>query len=182
MLVLIVEPGKTPEPKEISDSLQEMQAIVGGTIQAIYPFPEKVALVCNDDGKVLRLPYNRCLRDERGIAYDVICGTFFVCGISGDDFISLTQAQVGRYMDCFRMPEMFIGMGEQIICMPWRDDPDCWYRPKSKRRTAEMTGPIYTVFPSDPNEIPQDFDTYYEAREYGEKHFGSGKYTIESPI
>ena len=38
MRVLVVEPERRPEAKEIDDSLKEMQGIVGGYIQSIYPF------------------------------------------------------------------------------------------------------------------------------------------------
>ena len=38
-----------------------------------------------------------------------------------------------------------------------------------------------TVFPNDPDEMPQDFSSYEEAEEYGENKFGKGAYTIESP-
>ena len=69
MRILLVEPGKTPILKEIDGSLKSMQEIVGGTIQALYPFEEPVALICNDDGKLLGLPLNRGLRDEEGRIY-----------------------------------------------------------------------------------------------------------------
>ena len=55
MRILLVEPGKRPVLKEIDGSLKSMQEIVGGTIQAIYPFEEPVALICNDEGKLLGL-------------------------------------------------------------------------------------------------------------------------------
>ena len=42
-------------------------------------------------------------------------------------------------------------------------------------------GLFYTVFPNSKDEMPQDFDSYDEAREYGEAMFGSGNYTIECP-
>ena len=74
MQILVVEPGKTPVITEIGGSLNEMQKIVGGTIQAVYPFPEEVALVCNDEGKFLWLPMNIGLRDERGSMYDIVYG------------------------------------------------------------------------------------------------------------
>lgn len=48
MLILVVEPGKVPEIKDISGNLKEMQSIVGGYIQAIYPFPG-IALVVSAD-------------------------------------------------------------------------------------------------------------------------------------
>lgn len=38
-----------------------------------------------------------------------------------------------------------------------------------------------TVFPNDPNEMPQDFPTYQAAKEYGDDMFGEGNYTIETP-
>lgn len=39
---------------------------------------------------------------------------------------------------------------------------------------------IYTVFPNDPNEMPQDFETKREAIEYGDEWLGKGNYTIEA--
>lgn len=72
MRILLVEPGKTPVLKEIDGSLKSMQEIVGGTIQVLYPFAEPVALVCNDEGKLLGLPLNRALRDEKGRIYDIV--------------------------------------------------------------------------------------------------------------
>lgn len=41
MKVLVVEPMKECYTKEIN-GLEEMQALVGGYIQAIYPFPDTV--------------------------------------------------------------------------------------------------------------------------------------------
>ena len=58
MNVLVVEPGTLPYEKEIN-SLQEMQELVGGLIDAIYPYDDPVALVCNDEGLLLGLPFNR---------------------------------------------------------------------------------------------------------------------------
>lgn len=93
MRILLVEPGKRPVLKEIDGSLKSMQEIVGGTIQVLYPFEEPVALICNDEGKLLGLPLNRALRDEEGRIYDVIAGTFFLCGApdNGGLFQSLTE-------------------------------------------------------------------------------------------
>lgn len=47
MQVVIVEPKKKPMVQNIDDRLEAMQEIVGGTIQAIYPFAEPIALICN---------------------------------------------------------------------------------------------------------------------------------------
>lgn len=76
--VLVVEPGKPPAAREIDKSLESMQRLVGGYIQAVYPFDDPVALICNEEGKLLGLPMNRTLRDERGVPYDIVCGTVFL--------------------------------------------------------------------------------------------------------
>ena len=59
MRVLLVEPGKEPRVCELPDTLEAMQKAVGGAIQAVYPFAEPVALICNDEGKLAGLPLNR---------------------------------------------------------------------------------------------------------------------------
>ncbi|MDR3765702.1 MAG: DUF3846 domain-containing protein [Butyricicoccus sp.] len=121
MFILVVEPGKEPETREISGDLGAMQEIVGGMIQAIYPFPgEEIALVCNEEGMLLGLPPNRGLWDESGALYDIVCGTFFLCGAPADSetFASLTDEQIKRLEHRFHTPEMFVGMGGRIVCLP----------------------------------------------------------------
>jgi len=124
MRILVVEPERRPEVKEVNDSLESMQSIVGGLIQPIYPFEDSVALVCNDEGKLLDLPANRGLRDEAGQIYDIVFGTFFLCGApaDSDSFTSLTQEQIERYQERFRTPEMFWGMDGRIVCLPLEVD------------------------------------------------------------
>ena len=50
MRILVIEPERRPEVREIEDSLTTMQQIVGGLIQPIY-LDDSVALVCNDGGR-----------------------------------------------------------------------------------------------------------------------------------
>ena len=124
MRILVVEPERRPEVKEIDGSLKTMHGIVGGYIQAIYPFNDSVALVANDDGKFMNLPANRGLRDQNGRIYDIVCGTFFICGAPADSdhFISLTPEQIERYRERFHTPEMFWGMDGRIVCLPMEVD------------------------------------------------------------
>ena len=65
MNVLVVEPGYLPYEKEIN-GLEEMQAVVGSWIEAIYPYEEEVAIVCNEEGLIngLQRPWRlrRCVR------------------------------------------------------------------------------------------------------------------------
>lgn len=97
MKVLVVEPMKPCEAREIPDTLEAMQAIVGGGIEATYPFAEPVAVICNAEGKGLNLPYNRPLMDESGLPYDIVCGTFFLARVEGEHFASLTEEQLQKY-------------------------------------------------------------------------------------
>lgn len=110
MVILLVEPGKAPRRAEIDSSLQSMQELVGGTIQAVYPFEESVALICNDEGKMIGLPLNRCLRNEDGEVYDIIAGTFFLCNAPADseNFESLSERQVLYYTTQFRYAEIYL--------------------------------------------------------------------------
>ena len=98
---LVVEPMQPCRVQEIPDTLEAMQKIVGGDIEAVYPFSESVAVVCNAEGKGLDLPYNRPLTDENGLPYDILCGTFFIAGISGEHFVSLTDEQIQRYKELY---------------------------------------------------------------------------------
>lgn len=109
MRILLVEPGRVPRPAEIGDSLEDMQTVVGGHIQAVYPFEEPVALICNEEGKCLSLPLNRVLRLDSGEIYDVIAGTFFLCAAppDSDRFASLTEEQIARYAERFHAIERF---------------------------------------------------------------------------
>ena len=109
--VLIVKPSEAPYAAEIPSTLESLQSQVGGLIQALYPFEDAAAIICNDDGKLLGLPLNRPLFDEDGNIYDVIAGTFLVVGLTEDDFGSLTEEQVEKYTKMFRRcfcPEMIL--------------------------------------------------------------------------
>ena len=64
--VLKIAPGQHPQQVEIDNDLKALQQAVGGSIDAVYPFADPVAIICNDEGKLMGLPLNRALRDEDG--------------------------------------------------------------------------------------------------------------------
>ena len=120
MRILVVEPGKKPEVRDIDGSLKSMQEIVGGTIEAIYPWDDPVALICNDEGKLLGLPLNRALVDEdSGHVWDVVAGTFFLCGIpsDSDSFVSLSCEQLQKYQTLFSCPETILQINGQLVIL-----------------------------------------------------------------
>lgn len=118
MTVLAVQPGKAPEKKELNSTLESMQDFVDGTIQAIYPFEDAVAIVCNDEGKLNGMKYNRALRSETGDVIDILCGPFFVCGLGEEDFASLTEEQLETYRKVFAHPEVFLAVDGNLIVLP----------------------------------------------------------------
>ena len=97
--VLKIAPGQYPQQVEIDNDLKALQQAVGGSIGASYPFEDPVAIVYNDDGKLMGLPLNRALRDENGEMYDAVAGTFLVVGLGEEDFACLTSLQrSSRYL------------------------------------------------------------------------------------
>ena len=99
LTVLVVEPMKRPYAAQVPDRLEDLQALVGGDIEVVYPFDEPVALVCHSEGKLQGLPVNRALTDPQGMPYDIVCGTFFLAGVGEENFTSLTGEQLIRYQE-----------------------------------------------------------------------------------
>lgn len=121
MIILKVEPGKVPQRMEITGDLTSMQQVVGGNIQAVYPFQDlPFALVCHEEGKLIGLPLNRALRDDAGEMYDVIAGTFFLCGAPPEEetFTGLSEEQLQIAERRFHTPELFLRMNGRLIPIP----------------------------------------------------------------
>ena len=118
MTVLVVEPMKEPYVKEIDPDLHSLQAEVGGDIGATYPYSDPVALVCNDEGKLIGLDLNRGLRDENGEIYDIVAGTFLVVGLGEEDFASLSPELIQKYTEQFKTPERFMQINGNIVVLP----------------------------------------------------------------
>lgn len=105
--VLVVEADKHPYAVTIPDTLEAKQEMVGGYIEAVYPFDDNICCICNEEGKLWGLPPNRMLWDEQGEPYDVLNGTFLVAGLGDEDFASLTPEEMDKYTERFWNPEFF---------------------------------------------------------------------------
>lgn len=92
--VLVFEPGKDGEVREIEDSLQAMQGLVGGYIEQVFipglttPGTERPRLVaiCDEEGAL-----KNSLPNRWGLV-----GTFFVVKQDGSDYTSLSQRDVAE--------------------------------------------------------------------------------------
>ena len=119
--VLVIEPHKKPYLKEIIPELNVLQDEVDGYIQAIYPWKEPVAIICDDEAKLKGKQLNRALRDENGQIYDVVAGTFLIVGLSNDDFDSLDADLVHQFTEKFEVPEIFIRTEDKIVVIPMKE-------------------------------------------------------------
>lgn len=112
--VLYVEPNKPPRTIKIDNSLEAMQALVGGNIEAVHPFLDDVALVCNEEGIIMKLPLNRAICNE--YYNGIICGSFFICYTppESEEFLSLPSDLEKKYSEMFKYPERFINTASGI--------------------------------------------------------------------
>lgn len=109
MKVLIVEPGKHPYEAEIDSSLESLQKTVGGYIEAIYPFEDMVALISDEEAKLESdTQWNRILGG------DIIKGTFFLCGIEGENFCDLPDDLMEKYKKYFWVTPYSVGRCHEV--------------------------------------------------------------------
>ena len=135
--MLLVEPNEHPKVIEAKTGLEDLQQLVGGFIEVVYPFEDPVGLIVNEEGKINGLPLNRALRDENNEVYDVIAGSFLVTGLTEDSFGSLTPEQVGKFEELFHQPEAFVKMGRSIMAIPI---PEESLQPREAVKAAEEIG------------------------------------------
>ncbi len=126
MNVLVVEPGYLPYEKVIPDTLNSdehlraLQEIVGGFIEAIYPYEEEVAIVCNEEGLINGLPFNRSVPG----GYGGVFGTFFICGLGEEDFCSLPPKLMERFKKEFKNSEILLGFdGNEAVTLKVSSQP-----------------------------------------------------------
>ena len=121
--VLLVEPNKYPKMIEIDDTLEAMQAVVGGDIEEYMPFEDEVAIICNEEGKVNGLTPNRAVYEENSREMlDIICGKFFVAyaPFEAERFQSLPPDLAEKYREKFKFPERFMRVNNEIVAVPFK--------------------------------------------------------------
>ncbi len=64
---------------------------------------DDAVIISNEEGKLIGLPFNRLIKLDDGIPYDVIAGTFFLCRAPWDseDFESLSDTQIEVYSQMY---------------------------------------------------------------------------------
>ena len=77
-----------------------MQKTVGGYIQAVFPWDDPVALVCDEEGLLKQSEFNRIVAPEVAIF-----GTFFLCGLGEEDFSDLPNDLMEKYSKLLHEPQ-----------------------------------------------------------------------------
>ena len=95
MRVLVVEPMKLCRIQEIPNTQEAMGQVVGGRIESFSY--QREAIISNEQSKLLDLPLNRPLYDGSGTQIDMLRGTFFIAGVDGEHFTSLTDDQIQHF-------------------------------------------------------------------------------------
>ena len=126
--VIYCEAGHKARIAEVDNNLGAFQGLVGGWIEEYIPFDDDVAIVCNEEGKMLGLPLNRGIKDEEGHLLDIIAGDFFICyaPVDSERFLSLPPDLEKKYSEKFEKPEQFFSSEKGIVCVP--------YEPKSPEK------------------------------------------------
>ena len=88
MIVLYKAPGCAPEPRDIPNTLEELQAAVGGYIET-FTFASDAVVICNEEGRLQGLPHNCTL-----LGVDFV-GPILIVGRAGDEFTDLDPDVMG---------------------------------------------------------------------------------------
>ena len=123
--VLIVEPGKAPRTARVKNTEDAFSEIVGGPIARYAAKPASlVLLIANENAEREDLPPNRRIPLHSGVAggENYLCGTFLVCAVAGNNYVSLTSGQQAEYMRYFADPGEFVVVedrdGRSVCCSP----------------------------------------------------------------
>lgn len=73
-----------PYVTNVSDTLENLQRIVGGYIETAMVFSDAV-VICNEEGRLLGLPENQSL------FLSDFCGDCLICGVDGENFADLPE-------------------------------------------------------------------------------------------
>jgi hypothetical protein len=99
--VVYVEPDEPAYAAEVEHTLDGEQRAVGGMIECIYCHDDNTCVVANEEAKLIGMEGNRRFGDGNSI----IAGPFFVVGLEGDGFRSLTEEEEAKYLEKYAEPE-----------------------------------------------------------------------------
>ena len=88
--VMVYEPGKPGDLREVPNTLESLQAIVGGYIEQHHDSASGAYVYCDEDGEF------KVLQPNRQFGAWKVAGTAFLCAVRDNQEASLTDEQVTR--------------------------------------------------------------------------------------
>lgn len=98
---LYITPHHTPIELNLEvNEYKVLRDAVMGTIEITRPFDDNIAIVGNDEAKLINMEGNR------RVGTGIYAGPMLIVGDNGsEDFVALSQEQADRYMERFAEPE-----------------------------------------------------------------------------
>lgn len=98
------EPHKEAVLTELNDDLKSLQKAVDGYIELVYPFEMEVAILCNEEGKLIPLEFSRPILDDDNNILDLIAGTCYIVGVTPDGYRDLTYNEIKYFLKYYQYP------------------------------------------------------------------------------
>ena len=107
MKAIIIKPGKFARIEDIDPTYTELRTLVGGNIEMTYPFEDEyLAVISNEESKLLDLPPNRAVRRNDGSVADIYCGTMVVVALAPEgEYRDLTKREAKTVLQMWGTPE-----------------------------------------------------------------------------
>ena len=110
---IILKPGKFARITEIDPTYKNLSSLVGGRLEMTYPFEDEyLAVISNEEAKLLDLPPNRASRRTDGTVADIYCGTMVVVALAPEgEYRDLTRAEAKMVLRVWGKPDEHIRWG-----------------------------------------------------------------------
>ena len=104
---IVIKPGKFAREEDLDLSYHSLRTLVGGNIEMTYPFEDEyLAVISNEEAKLLDLPPNRAVRRIDGSVADIYCGTMVVVALAPEgEYRDLTKREAKTVMMMWGVPE-----------------------------------------------------------------------------
>ena len=107
MKAIVIKPGKYAQITEIEPTYSTLRTLVGGNIEMTYPFEDEyLAVISNEEAKLLDLPPNRAARRNDGSVADIYCGTMVVVALAPEgEYRDITNKEAKTVLQMWGPPE-----------------------------------------------------------------------------
>ena len=104
---IVIKPGKFAREEDLDLSYHSLRTLVGGNIEMTYPFEDEyLAVISNEEAKLLDLPPNRAARRPDGTIADIYCGTMVVVALAPEgEYRDLTKREAKTVLQMWGPPE-----------------------------------------------------------------------------